>query len=126
MSQVKLNPYVDLGLSSDPTYQPDPASLQQTSNTATPSPVQSTPNFGGITDLSSMSQTSQASTSTPNLYTSVNQSDLTPKEEIKVVSSLPETETKGSNTIFFTIAIILFLASVAAVVFFVLRYMNIV
>lgn len=127
MSQVKLNPYVDLGLSSDPGQV---QGSQPTATNDTPVAQSATsPSFGGITDLSTFGKTEPAPQaapemvqSSPNLYTQVNPSDLQ-KEEIKVVSTTPLQEESSSS--FLIIAVILFLISIGAVIFFVLRYFGI-
>ena len=115
MSQIKLNPYVDLGLSADPVNN----TVSSSSANATLDPA--TPGTTGVTDLSSF--IGSLDYNTFNTYEAP-KSEALPQENTEVESALKKSF--DIDTVFFILALVLFLASLAALVFFGLQYFKVI
>jgi hypothetical protein len=154
MSQIKLNPLVDLGLANDPNF-----NSQNTSEVIVDVPTStgsSNSSFNGIVDINSM-QSSPVSSSTPMQAASTPSASVTPVTstttpsttttaspvtepvvtqtiQSPVVESKPIVSTSSSSSepsnktanILFILSIALFLVSIGALIFFVLRFFQIV
>lgn len=156
MSKIKLNPLVDLGLSTDPNYTPTSADAQekvievdsdglpeakhisfdQPIETPMPEPAQpvvkmeetpviaqtpaQTNSFAGIQDISSFATTH---TMPVNANTQTNTPQVEP---VTTVSSQGDDQSKMVSNVLLIIAVVLFLVSLGALIFFLLRYFRIV
>lgn len=132
MTKVKLNPLVDLGLASDPNYNANDAKevevdVQNDLPVATPitsQPVQQTYNsnqsaFNGISDIASYTPPSEPVAVTAPAPV---ESSSAP---VKTVSSADDAGSKTSN-ILFILSISLFVVSIAALLFFALKYFKVI
>jgi len=139
MSRVKLNPYVDLGLSADPASQTSSGSTTAgdlaMSNSSTQSnvSVQANPNFSGISDLS-MYGKNETSTqpglaesmgTSVNPYSAINPTDVTQDDEIKVVQS-QDPNSEKTSTIIMIISLVLFLFFLGIVIYLALIYFRVI
>lgn len=115
MSKIKLNPYVDLGLSADTVNK----TVSSSSSNATLDPA--TPGTTGLTDLSSFTGLMDYNAS--NMYEAT-QSEAFLQEKTEVESALKKSF--DMDTIFFILVLVLFLASLGALVFFGLQYFKVI